>query len=296
VFLVLFNFITPLSNRLLIKHLTVPPQLHGLSNATISKNDSVLWMQLNETNDRILYQVWLMNYLKSSGRVNGTKLKLIYQVPHSNYGDPPTEGQQLFISHKCPIDSCSITRNPKDLKVADAVYIEGFKTPMLKNLLPKSRNQVWIVTGGESPPLNSHMNIFDSHGLGNLINWTMFYRRDSTISVPYGKFETFPNFTRIEDYPLHEGVNYATGKTKQVAWFVNNCDYGTHSGRGNYANELSKYIKVDIYGRCGKLKCPKSEMGKCLQMLRKEYKFYLSFENNCCKDYITEKFFSNALQ
>src|SRR6218665_943152 len=150
VFLIILSFLTvnPLSNHLLIKHFTMPLQFHELFSAKISKNDSVLWMQFNETNDRILYQVWLMNYLKNSGKVNGTKLKLIYQVPHINYGDPPTEGQHLFTSQKCPVDSCSISRNPKDVKVADAVYLEGFKTSMFKDFLPKSKNQLWILTGG----------------------------------------------------------------------------------------------------------------------------------------------------
>ena len=53
--------------------------------------------------------------------------------------------------------------------------------------------------------------------------------------------------------------------------------------------------KVDIYGACGSLKCPRRE-SDCVEMLQKDYKFYLAFENSNCKDYVTEKFFTNALQ
>lgn len=66
------------------------------------------------------------------------------------------------------------------------------------------------------------------------------------------------------------------------------------------------FIKqVDIYGKCGTLKCGRNivnagdetpdENGKCFDMLDKEYKFYLSFENSNCRDYITEKFFVQGL-
>ena len=55
--------------------------------------------------------------------------------------------------------------------------------------------------------------------------------------------------------------------------------------------ELQKYIKVDVYGKCGKLKCGDSldRQHSCYDMLQKNYKFYLSFENSECKDYVTEK-------
>lgn len=76
-------------------------------------------------------------------------------------------------------------------------------------------------------------------------------------------------------------------KTKLAAWFVSHC--GTSGGREDYVKELKKHMPVDIYGRCGDLKCPKNDTEGCNRMLSRDYKFYLSFENNFCRDYVTEK-------
>lgn len=52
---------------------------------------------------------------------------------------------------------------------------------------------------------------------------------------------------------------------------------------------------MDIYGACGNYKCSRVTADKCFEMLDRDYKFYLAFENSNCRDYITEKFFVNAL-
>lgn len=96
-------------------------------------------------------------------------------------------------------------------------------------------------------------------------------------------------------------LNYATGKTKKVAMLTSNCR--DINGRRRYAWELSKYIDVDFFGSCGGTVCRKVTpplpmtfyKNPCFDMLKKDYKFFLSFENSNCAGYITEKLHWNAL-
>ena len=59
------------------------------------------------------------------------------------------------------------------------------------------------------------------------------------------------------------------------------------SRRDEYVKELQKYIDIDIYGGLGNKSCTYNE--DCYDIFQKEYLFYLSFENNFCRDYFTEK-------
>ena len=144
-------------------------------------------------------------------------------------------------------------------------------------------SQIWIMYMLECP-LHTQF-IHDK----NIFNWTATYRRDSELVTPYEKWVYYDR--RIRRKPATR--NFASGKSKKVAWFVSNC--GAKNNRLEYANALQKHIDVDIYGNCGTKTCPRHSGDHCLDVLSKDYKFYLAFENSNCRDYITEKFFVNGL-
>ena len=124
------------------------------------------------------------------------------------------------------------------------------------------------------------------------------FRHDSDVKLLYGKVT--PRLTTETFTGQLPSKGSIKGKRKLVAWFVSNCN--THNNREKYVEELKKYIPVDVYGKCGPLKCPLTGNPQsphkeisCYKMLNSTYKFYLSFENIFCKDYVTEKLF-NILQ
>lgn len=78
-------------------------------------------------------------------------------------------------------------------------------------------------------------------------------------------------------------------KTKFAAWVVSHSN--SQGRRDDYVKILQQYIPVDKYGDGSPLSCPRSKDNACLEMISTKYKFYLSFENAFCQDYISEKFF-----
>lgn len=232
-----------------------------------------------ETKDRILEQIY-----KYKAPVKSTKTIFV------NHG--PLNAQKRLESENCPVTDCKFLNNADGTKAAtkaDAVILFEDHTRdinVLKALRPK--NQIWIWQMLESPP---NVDPFDTYlKQQNLINWTATYRRDSVLVTPYSKFVFYSNYTGLPKKPKK---NYAAGKTRKVAWFVSNCN--PPNGRSNYVRELIKYIEVDVYGACSDKVCPKINEAGCDDLLNKDYKFYLSFENSNCKDYITEKFFQKGL-
>ncbi|XP_037783771.1 alpha-(1,3)-fucosyltransferase C-like [Penaeus monodon] len=137
-----------------------------------------------------------------------------------------------------------------------------------------TRYVLWVRESASYPGYLAHFR--------HVFNWSYTYRLDSDFLNSYGTVarRQYPHV-----YPIYR--NYAARKSKLAAWFVSNCS--PPSGRDLVAKKLQEWIRVDVYGKCGPLKCRQNAL--CMKMLEKRYKFYLSFENSLCLDYATEKFF-----
>lgn len=104
-------------------------------------------------------------------------------------------------------------------------------------------SQIWAFLTDESP----HHTFMSKNNLTNyngVFNWSMTYRMDSDIPVPYGR--TVLRKTSIKEETISKRRDIL------VAIMGSNC--GGNNKRWNYVKELQKYIKVDTYGGCGTLK------------------------------------------
>ena len=141
--------------------------------------------------------------------------------------------------------------------------------------------QKWVFGIMESP-VHTFVNLDTNRWLFNI---TMTYKQSSDIIWDYGHCSRKTEAERFR--ASNHTHNLATGKKHLAAWFVSNCV--VQSKREGYVRELMKHIDVHEYGCGGKYSCPKSQNKHCDQTLNTTYKFYLSFENSLCEDYVTEK-------
>lgn len=150
---------------------------------------------------------------------------------------------------------------------------------------PKPPGQIWIFHSMESPVYSKT----DFHKWKRRFNWTLTYRRDSDILEPGAELHKREPELDVENYMESLPLSWRN-KSRDLAWFVSRCQ--VHSSRGVYVTKMTKFIDIDIFGKCGKWTCPTEKWKDCNLMLNKLYRFYLSFENALCVDYRTEKVFN----
>ncbi|XP_011310665.1 glycoprotein 3-alpha-L-fucosyltransferase A [Fopius arisanus] len=207
----------------------------------------------------------------------------------------------------CPITSCELTYNEKESGTSDAVLFHlqrmtrhdavEISTWSHRN---RQKNQIWIFLTDESP---IHTTFYPEYN--GLFNWSMTYRSDSDVWVPYGRTirkSVFSN-TSSTNHPskISDYLKKIPKKDKLVAIMGSNCVKDTsESNRWKYVQSLKNLFKkseqsLDIFGTClggNRTVCPGHFRRDC--PLLKDYKFYLAFENSNCREYLTEKIFWNA--
>lgn len=191
--------------------------------------------------------------------------------------DKLVKGEILYNECKAP---CYITNDRNYLEKSDAVLF--YSCDLQGSDLPAYRTtaQKWIYWSWEPPPIcgTSVLKQF-----GKIFNWSMTYRKDSDVWVPFGEIRT-----TTRGYNRSVLFNSWKNKKKTAVWPVSNCD--TFGKRELYVRELADYLPVDIYGKCGPNTCPKSR--ECSVQFEKDYYFWFAFENSLCVDYVTEKLFT----
>lgn len=204
-----------------------------------------------------------------------------------NFSVTWARGQNYFKAKipQCDVTNCIFTSDHSHYLEADAIVIHQPSFQIGNHPLPPARlpHQRYVFYNHESPLHRSQKSITINRTFYNdFYNWTASYRHDSDIFIPYFSVKKLPNKMKITFGKILE----AKDRKKMVVWFVSHCR--TLSKREQYVKELSKYINVDIYGRCGNLTCEKRSSHDCFKNIS-GYWFYLSFENAVCNDYMTEK-------
>ncbi|CAH1802703.1 unnamed protein product [Owenia fusiformis] len=190
------------------------------------------------------------------------------------------------------VKNCKITSNRTQLNSSDAIVISTLNLRSITDL-PNHRSpwQRWVMMHDDHPYHIRVTKRWKLEQLDGIFNWTMTYKMDSDVPIPYGWKEKRTSSVQVDNF----AERHKNDKKKSiVAAMISSCNPSSHNDRMGYVKRLMKHIPVDVYGACGNFTCPGRYVRTCKEI--QKYKFYLAFENNNCNGYITEKLWSNAFQ
>lgn len=178
------------------------------------------------------------------------------------------------------ISRCLLTDDTSALTAADVVVFHHQELSRGLSSLPAQSQrpawQRWVWMSLEPPVNNANLSRFNG-----LFNWTMSYRRDADIHIPYGQTLSGGSKGRLRAAP---------NRSCLVSWVVSK--YQPQQARAKVYESLKHHIPIQVYGKWKGKPLSNSRLlptiAKCL--------FYLSFENSEAEDYISEKLWRNAFQ
>ncbi|KAJ8718595.1 hypothetical protein PYW08_002832 [Mythimna loreyi] len=211
---------------------------------------------------------------------------------------------ELLPNLGCRVNKCIFTED-KDLLGGDytrfdaIIFTESFLKLGDKLKLPERRSpsQIYIFSTLESSYYYPACDVrYD-----DFFNWTNTHRLDSDVQWPYFVVRNASRHIVAPRQDVHWQVynakipipvairNIFRGRKKAAAWLVSHCN--ADNSRDDYMTRLQEHlyhfaIHIDVYGSCSNVRCTNDN---CAEMLRKDYHFYMAFENSFSEDYVTEK-------
>lgn len=221
----------------------------------------------------------------------------------------PTE----IFGKQCPYKNCLYSCNKTLASQAQLLLFHKYdvnpKTMPPTNFTRKS-SQIWLLWHDEPNFYHGYdLNVYK-------FNWTISYVFDAEASIgAYGTTIIRDQFWSNEQLDEYINREYSS-RQQQALWFVTNCGA---KRRLNYFRQLREYFPIQVFGSCVKLneslpslnvqelakkmirtknsinqsliaKTDCNRWSSCEQEQVNLNMFYLAFESQSCKDYITEKF------
>ncbi|KAH7935523.1 alpha-(1,3)-fucosyltransferase C [Rhipicephalus sanguineus] len=219
-----------------------------------------------------------------TGNVNTTGIRLLFWTKaHGLWYHPLTKSARgLVLLDGCKVP-CFVTRDRSLLKSADVVVFHDKDADASDLPSYRSERQRWVYWNMEPPPNSRRDRMVRLRGV---FNWTYTYRHDSDVPHPYF-FCVNQSVQDVTTSPKPQSTpSVRTKRPKLLAWVASRCHSASH--REVLVSELRKHVDIDVYGRCGDLKCVDDP---CQARFGDTYYFYLALENSLCREYVTEKFY-----
>ena len=200
-----------------------------------------------------------------------------------------TNNESRFKVNGCPVTNCETTVDRNRWNDSNLVVVhQAISLSDVSKYRPDSLRTVFLYL--ESPVMRElNLTQYDS-----FFNLTATYRHDS--DFPHYYEELFGNWKKNPDF--NRAYDFHGQKDKFAVALIGNCN--DNCRRLELIEQLRKYVPIDVVGNnregfCSNKTCPavfkNGTKGDCRAILAEEYKFFLTFENSVCEDYITEKFF-----
>ncbi|KAL3319062.1 hypothetical protein Ciccas_002259 [Cichlidogyrus casuarinus] len=186
---------------------------------------------------------------------------------------------------------CSLSYEFDRLPYADLVVFERSAD---HNWMYKQKpEQIWTRLILESPSNRSPDDNYD---------WEYDYRSNVILPSPYGMYLSYEKPECLTSPEIMDDIQNGNwtldylpedfqSKADEATALISNTR--SANNRLEIIEELKRYFPVRMYGPTF-TSCP-NHHADCKQYLGSRFKFYLAFENSNCREYITEKFFFNAL-